>query len=103
MLKKIIEIENILIQENPDYILVYGDTDSTLAGAIAASKLHIPIIHIESGLRSFNRKMPEEINRIITDELSTFCFCPSEIAIKNLKNEGIHNSKKKIVKNISVI
>ena len=96
----IIDIEDILIKEKPDYILIYGDTDSTLAGAIAASKLHIPIIHIESGLRSFNRKMPEEINRIIADQLSTFCFCPSKIAVQNLENEGILNSNNKIIQNI---
>lgn len=94
------EIETILIKENPDYLLIYGDTDSTLAGAIAASKLHIPIIHIESGLRSYNRTMPEEINRVVADQLSTFCFCPSEIAINNLKKEGIFDSNNKIVQNI---
>ena len=96
----IIEIESILLDETPDYLLIYGDTDSTLAAAIAASKLHIPIVHVESGLRSFNRKMPEEINRIIADELSAICFCPTDEAIKNLANEGIYNSEARMVKNI---
>ncbi|MBM4760890.1 UDP-N-acetylglucosamine 2-epimerase (non-hydrolyzing) [Bacillus sp. B15-48] len=87
--KMLDEIERILFEETPDYLLVYGDTNSTLAGALAAAKLHIPVIHIEAGLRSFNKKMPEEINRIMTDHISEFLFCPTETAVKNLENENI--------------
>ena len=84
------EIEKIILQENPDYVIVYGDTNSTLAGSLAAVKLHIPIAHIESGLRSFNTRMPEEINRILTDRISSFLFCPTKIAVENLYNEGFN-------------
>lgn len=84
-----IGIEKILLDEKPDYILLYGDTNSTLAGALAACKIHIPIIHIEAGLRSYNIQMPEELNRILTDRISKLLFCPTDTAVENLKKEGI--------------
>ena len=82
-------IEQVLLSERPDAVLVYGDTNSTLAGALAASKLHIPVVHVEAGLRSFDMRMPEEVNRVLTDRISSLLLCPSQVAVNHLANEGI--------------
>ena len=87
--KMLTEIEKLTIKEQPDLVLIYGDTNSTLAGALTASKLHIKVAHVEAGLRSFDRSMPEEINRVVTDHISNILFCPTGTAVRNLKNEGI--------------
>jgi len=87
--KMLAAIEDALVEDKPDAVLVYGDTNSTLAGALAAAKLHIPVIHIEAGLRSFNRRMPEEINRVMADHLSALLLCPTQTGVDNLKAEGI--------------
>lgn len=101
--KMLEQIEAIYLSDRPDIVLVYGDTNSTLAGALAAAKLHIPVVHVEAGLRSFNKKMPEEINRILTDQISDILFCPTDEAIKNLKDEGFSESKTRIIKSGDVM
>jgi len=97
------KIEEVVLIEKPDWVMVYGDTNSTLAGAIVASKLHVKLAHIEAGLRSFNMEMPEEINRILTDRVSNILFCPTDTAIQNLQDEGCDKLNCKIVKSGDVM
>jgi UDP-GlcNAc3NAcA epimerase len=97
------KIEEVLLIEQPDWVLVYGDTNSTIAGALAAKKLHIKVAHVEAGLRSFNMAMPEEVNRILTDRISNILFCPTDAAIDNLKKEGYDNIDIRIEKSGDVM
>lgn len=101
--KMLIAIEEVLQKEKPDWVLIYGDTNSTLAGALSAAKLHIPIAHVEAGLRSYNRFMPEEINRVIADQLSSLLLCPSQVAVDNLKAEGITPNASHLTPNIFIV
>ncbi len=96
-------IEKVCMTEKPDFVMVYGDTNSTIAGALAAKKMGIGVIHIEAGLRSFNMNMPEEINRILADRISDVLFCPTDNAIQNLKNEGIVDGSVKVIQNGDVM
>jgi UDP-GlcNAc3NAcA epimerase len=94
---QLIAIERVLLKENPDWVLVYGDTNSTLAGALSSAKLQMPVAHVEAGLRSFNRTMPEEINRVLTDHISSLLFTPTEVAMQNLAREGIEQHRCRLV------
>ncbi len=96
-------IEKILVEARPDYVLVFGDSNTTLAGALAGKKMHYPVIHVEAGLRSFNMKMPEEINRVLTDRISDMLFCPTAIAVANLRQEGMDKFPVDIIQNGDVM
>lgn len=96
-------IEKLILKEKPDIVLVYGDTNSTIAGALAATKLHVNVAHVEAGLRSFNMQMPEEINRILTDRVSNYLFCPTDVAIENLHKEGFEHFNCQIIKSGDVM
>jgi UDP-GlcNAc3NAcA epimerase len=91
-------VEDVMLKERQDWVLIYGDTNSTLAGALAAAKLHIPVAHVEAGLRSFNMRMPEEINRVLADRISNVLFCPTDQAVRNLEAEGFRNLDVDILK-----
>lgn len=97
------KIEDVIKKEKPEYVMVYGDTNSTIAGSLAAVKLHVPVAHVEAGLRSFNMNMPEEVNRILTDRISKILFCPTDNAVKNLKDEGFEKFDCKIIKSGDVM